>query len=197
MGMVVPSDQLTNVYIWAFDWEYTNPKVFENGLKMMVSEQYYRFENNKLGNAKTAGSGSYGNSKLIHDEALAKGFDDAIFLKSPSHNVAEASVANIIALDFYRKKAYSPIADHCFLNSITKQDALVLLEKNMGYEVVEKDFNVEFLKSMDGCVITGTASGVVPVKEIHNRGEVLSFDIGGDTLKVVNEYRAYVGWDLV
>ena len=61
-------------------------------------------------------------------------------------------------------KLHTPKPD-CFLNGITRQ-TVIGLAKKAGYEVVEREIELEELADAQEVFVTGTAAEVTPVGEI-------------------------------
>ncbi|MEO0386669.1 MAG: aminotransferase class IV, partial [Pseudomonadota bacterium] len=98
--------------------------------------------------------------------------------------VAEATGANV----FFVKdgKVHTPTPD-CFLNGITRQTVLDLLQQQ-GVEVVERHIMPEELDGFEQCWLTGTAAEVTPVGEIGPH----RFEVGALTRGIAEAYERLV-----
>lgn len=105
-------------------------------------------------------NGSYANQCLMKNEALQKGFDEAIAINSAGF-VSEATVANI----FYVKNGeiFTPDKDSDILVGITR-DTVMKIKK-----VTEKKVSKEDLYSADEIFLTGSSAGIVSVKSIDEK----------------------------
>lgn len=105
-------------------------------------------------------NGSYANACLMKNEALQKGFDEAIAMNSAGF-VSEATVANI----FYVKNGeiFTPDAQSDILIGITR-DTVMKIKK-----VTEKKVTREDLYTADEIFLTGSSAGIVSVKSIDGK----------------------------
>jgi branched-chain amino acid aminotransferase len=99
--------------------------------------------------------------------------------------VAEATGANVFFL-MEDGKIHTPIAD-CFLNGITRKAVIVML-KDMGYEVVERHIMPDDLAQAKECFLTGTAAEITPVSQIGDR----HMNPGSDCRNIVEQYAKLV-----
>jgi branched-chain amino acid aminotransferase len=115
--------------------------------------------------------------------AEAKGCSDALMMDYRGY-VAEATGANV----FFVKdgKVHTPTPD-CFLNGITRQTVLRLLEQR-GIEVIERHIEPQEMADFEQCWLTGTAAEVTPVGQI---GE-FTFEVGALARGISEEYEKLV-----
>ncbi|MBB5515134.1 branched-chain amino acid aminotransferase [Rubricella aquisinus] len=115
--------------------------------------------------------------------AEAKGCSDALMMDHRGY-VAEATGANV----FFVKdgKVHTPKPD-CFLNGITRQTVLRLLEQR-GIEVIERHIEPQEMADFEQCWLTGTAAEVTPVGQI---GE-FTFEVGALARGISEEYEKLV-----
>lgn len=107
-------------------------------------------------------AGQYLNSRLAVSEAASRGFAEAILL-NPEGNVAEASVANVF---FVRDGVLTTNdANASILMGITRDSAIQIAE-SLAVPVRIRDFGPDELVDADEVFITGTASEIVPIREI-------------------------------
>ena len=83
---------------------------------------------------------------LTHDGYIAESTGSNIFFKMKDGNV------------------HTPTPDS-FLNGITRQTVISLLEKE-GMKVIERTIDLNELKNVEECFLTGTAAEVSPVGKI-------------------------------
>ena len=115
--------------------------------------------------------------------AEAKGCSDALFMDYRGY-VAEATGANI----FFVKdgEVHTPKPD-CFLNGITRQTVITMLEQK-GINVVERYIMPDEMESFEQCWLTGTAAEVTPVGQIGD----YNFEVGALTRDISDSYEKLV-----
>jgi branched-chain amino acid aminotransferase len=115
--------------------------------------------------------------------AEAKGCSDALFMDYRGY-VAEATGANI----FFVKdgEVHTPKPD-CFLNGITRQTVITMLEQK-GINVVERYIMPDEMESFEQCWLTGTAAEVTPVGQIGD----YNFEVGALTRDISESYETLV-----
>jgi len=118
-------------------------------------------------------NGSYVNSFLAGQEALKRGFDDAILLNLDGR-VAEATGMNVFLVKKNRIVTPPPSAN--ILAGITRDCVIKLAQKELGLRVQEKNVTIPELKSADEVFLTGTGAEIAPVglidKKIINRRKI-------------------------
>jgi len=98
-------------------------------------------------------------------EATQRGFDNAVVLDAIG-NVAELATANFwIAKD---GAAITPVPNGCFLNGITKQRVMRLLEER-GIKVVEARVTWQDVLTADEVFSTGNYGKVIPITRVEDR----------------------------
>ena len=115
--------------------------------------------------------------------AEAKGCSDALFMDYRGY-VAEATGANI----FFVKdgEVHTPKPD-CFLNGITRQTVIKMLEEK-GINVIERYIMPDEMESFEQCWLTGTAAEVTPVGQIGD----YNFEVGALTRDISESYEKLV-----
>ncbi len=115
--------------------------------------------------------------------AEAKGCSDAMMFDYRGY-VAEATGANI----FFVKdgEVHTPKAD-CFLNGITRQTVIGMLEKK-GVKVHERRIEASELDGFEQCWLTGTAAEVTPVGQIGD----YNFEVGAMAIDIASDYEKLV-----
>ena len=161
--MIAVSAQHTKIHTAIAVWEwpsYFDPETKMKGIKLDISNWRRPPANCAPVHAKAAGL--YMICTLAKHEAEKKGFDDTLML---SHDglIAEATGANI----FFRMSdgnIHTPLPK-TFLNGITRTTIIDLL-KAKDLDVIERDIELEELKNVTECFLTGTAAEVTPVGKI-------------------------------
>ncbi|MEO1686810.1 MAG: branched-chain amino acid aminotransferase [Pseudomonadota bacterium] len=128
-------------------------------------------------------SGLYMICTMSKHAAEAKGCSDALMMDHRGY-VAEATGANI----FFAKdgKVHTPTPD-CFLNGLTRQTVVGLLEKR-GIEVIERHIEPQELEGFEQCWLTGTAAEVTPVGKIGD----WNFEVGALATGIASDYEQLV-----
>ncbi len=167
------------VATWEWGAYYGDAK--SKGAKLDISKWKRPSPETIPSHAKAAGL--YMICTMSKHEAEAKGCSDALMMDYRGY-VAEATGANI----FFVKdgKVHTPTPD-CFLNGITRQTVIELLEKR-GIEIVERHIRPEELADFEQCWLTGTAAEVTPVGQIGD----YRFEVGELTLSVASDYEKLV-----
>ncbi len=107
----------------------------------------------------------YPNNARMFREAISKGFDNALVLDALG-NVAESASANVFMVK--DGKALTPIPNGTFLNGITKQRIMQLLQDD-GIEVIEKTLTYEDFLQADEIFLTGNLAKVTTVKQLDEK----------------------------
>ena len=182
--MMAISAQKNKIHVAIATWEwgsYFDPKLKIEGIKLNISKWRRPAPNTIPWDTKAAGL--YMICSMSKHTAEAKGCSDAMMLDYRGY-VAEATGANI----FFVKdgEVHTPDPD-CFLNGITRQTVISILE-NLGIKVHVRHIKPEELGSFEQCWLTGTAAEVTPVGQI---GEY-SFEVGDLTRKISESYEKIV-----
>jgi len=132
-----------------------------SGLRLMISS-WTKIDRRMIPSTAKA-CGQYLNSRLATQEAIAKGYDEALLLNAED-KVAEAAVANI----FFVKDGVVRTNDETssILLGITR-DTAIKLARSLGLRVEIGEIAVEDLREADEVFLTGTAKEIVAVTEIH------------------------------
>jgi len=162
-GMGLRADNLrVHVMVAAWEWgAYLGQEALDNGIRIRKSTFVKNDSHPSMYLAKA--NGNYINSMLALDEAMNKGYDEALLLDSKG-NVAEGSGENIFMIK--DKVLYTPTLV-ASLNGITR-NTIITLAKELGYEVVETIIKIEQLYSADEVFFTGSAAEVTPIREIDD-----------------------------
>jgi branched-chain amino acid aminotransferase len=162
-GMGLRADNLkVHVMVAAWEWgAYLGQEALENGIRIRKSTFVKNDSHPSMYLAKA--NGNYINSMLALDEAMNKGYDEALLLDSKG-NVAEGSGENIFMVKDGVLCTPTLVAS---LNGITR-NTIITLAKEQGYDVVETTMKIEQLYDADEVFFTGSAAEVTPIREIDD-----------------------------
>jgi len=151
------------VGIAVWEWgPYLGEEARDKGVRMSVSSFTRHHPNVMMTKAKI--SGNYVNSTLAKTIAVRAGFDEAIML-DPDGYVAECTGENLFLVR--NSRIYTPPRT-TILEGITR-DAVITLAQDLGVPVVEEPISRDQLYIADEVFVCGTATEVVPVREIDFR----------------------------
>ena len=154
-----PVDCAVAVWRWG---TYLGDDALENGIRCIFSS--WRRIDPKTLPVTAKATGHYLNSMLAVHEAKDRGVDEAILLDNNGY-VAEGPGENIFAVK--NATLYTPAVESSILPGITRASVIVLA-RDLGYEVVEKPIQKEELLAADEVFFTGTAAEVSPIREIDS-----------------------------
>ncbi len=159
MGLRPPADAKAELMIAAFGWEaYLGADAIENGVEVGVSS-WNRLAPNTMPTAAKAG-GNYLSSQLISMEAGRHGYTEGIAM-DVNNQISEGAGQNLFLV---RKGViYTPPGSASILSGLTR-DSVMILAKDLGYDVREETITRDALYLADEFFMTGTATEVVPVK---------------------------------
>ncbi len=162
-GMGLRADNLrVHVMVAAWEWgAYLGQDALDNGIRIRKSSFIKNDSHPSMYLAKA--NGNYINSMLALDEAMSKGYDEALLLDSKG-NVAEGSGENIFMIK--DGVLYTPTLV-ASLNGITR-NTIITLAKELDYDVVETIIKIEELYEADEVFFTGSAAEVTPIREIDD-----------------------------
>ena len=185
-GMGLRADNLkVHVMVAAWEWgAYLGQEALENGIRIRKSTFVKNDSHPSMYLAKA--NGNYINSMLALDEALSKGYDEALLLDSKG-NVAEGSGENIFMIN--DGVLYTPTLT-ASLNGITR-NTIMTLAKEQGIDVVETTIKIEQLYDADEVFFTGSAAEVTPIREIDDN------QIGNGSRGPITEKLQTMYFDLV
>ena len=164
---------------WEWGAYYGDAKM--KGAKLDISKWKRPSPETIPSHAKAAGL--YMICTMSKHAAEAKGCSDAMMFDYRGY-VAEATGANI----FFVKdgEVHTPLPD-CFLNGITRQTVIGMLEER-GIKVHERHIMPEELAGFEQCWLTGTAAEVTPVGQIAD----YNFEVGALTRDIAESYEKLV-----
>jgi len=185
-GMGLRADNLrVHVMVAAWEWgAYLGKENLENGIRIRKST--FRKNDSHPSMYLAKANGNYINSMLALDEAMSKGYDEALLLDSKG-NVAEGSGENIFMIN--DGVLYTPELT-ASLNGITR-NTIMTLAKETGHDVVETTIKLEQLYDADEVFFTGTAAEVTPIREIDDNS------IGNGSRGPITEKLQTMYFDLV
>ncbi|MBQ4891294.1 branched-chain amino acid transaminase [Shewanella sp. MMG014] len=182
MGITPPSDAQCELVVAAFEWgAYLGADSMDAGVDVAVTS-WQRLAPNTIPTGAKAG-GNYLSSLQISTEAKRNGFDEGIALDT-NGLVSEGAGANLFVVK--NNKIYTPPATAAILKGITR-DTIMVLARDLGYEVIEEAMAREFLYVADEIFMTGTAAEIVPVRSV-DRIEVGSGKRGAVTQQVQQSF---------
>jgi len=148
-------------YVIVWEWgKYLGEEALENGVDVMVSSWNRVATNTLPGIAKAAAN--YMNAQLIKMEALENGYTEGIALDARGY-VSEGSGENIFMVR--DRKLITPPLSASVLPGITR-DCVMVLARELGYQVAEDDIPRESLYIADEVFFTGTAAEITPIRSI-------------------------------
>ncbi len=156
-----PLNSPIDVSIAAWPWgAYLGEEGLRNGIRVKVSS-FQRISPNIL--PPTAkNTGQYANSILAKLESIHAGYDEAILMDYRGF-ISEGPGENL----FIVKDGiiYTPPEHASILKGITR-DSIIVIARDLGYEVVETDMTRGTLYLADEAFFTGTAVELTPIREI-------------------------------
>ncbi|MEM3671114.1 MAG: branched-chain amino acid transaminase [Thermoprotei archaeon] len=161
---VNPLKSPVEVAIAAWEWgAYLSTSDGHSGVRCMVSS-WRRISSDSLPpQAKSVAN--YANSALAKMEAIQNGYDEAVMLNSEGM-VTEGSGENIFRVK--NGVVGTPPAAAGALRGITR-DTILRLAQEIGTPTERVNISREELYTADELFLTGTATGVVSVREIDGR----------------------------
>ena len=158
---VNPAGSPVDVAIAVWEWgKYLGPEALEQGVDVCVAS-WNRMAPNTMPNMAKAAS-NYMNSQLIKMEAITNGYVEGIGLDVHGY-VSEGSGENLFLVK--DGVAYTTPIAGSILVGITR-NTIILLLKELGYEVREQTIPREMLYIADEVFFTGSASEVTPIRTV-------------------------------
>ncbi len=169
----------TAIAVWEWGAYYGDAKM--KGAKLDISK--WKRPSPETIPSKAKASGLYMICTMSKHAAEAKGCSDALMMDYRGY-VAEATGANV----FFVKdgQVHTPKPD-CFLNGITRQTVIELLEER-GITVIERHIEPAEMEGFEQCWLTGTAAEVTPVGQIGD----YTFEVGALTRDISSAYENLV-----
>jgi branched-chain amino acid aminotransferase len=171
----LPCQVNASIAVWPWG-TYLGEEGIRHGVRMKVSS-WRRQDPNMIPPAAKV-TGLYVNSSLAKVDALKSGYDEAILLNGG--------------------RIITPPLSAGALDGITR-DSIMVIARDLGYEVVEENLLRSDLYIADEAFLTGTAAEVVPIRSVDDR---VIGEPGEMTRKIQEIYfaairgevEAYKGW---
>jgi branched-chain amino acid aminotransferase len=162
MGLF-PLEAPVDVTIAVWEWgAYLGEESKQVGVRAKVSSWRRISSQTMIPQAKA--TGQYLNSVLAKIESSKAGYEEAILLDEHG-NVCEGSGENIFVV---RDATIStPPLTASILDGITRR-SVIQIARELGFEVVERDVSRAELVLADEVFVSGTATELVPVREIDD-----------------------------
>ena len=163
-GFGLSADTPTDVAVSA--WEmgpYLGHDVIAAGIDACVSS-WQRFAPNTIPAGAKAG-GNYLSGQLVAREARRLGFGEGIALASTGLLSEGAGENLFLAFD---GALHTPPVSAALLNGITR-NSLIILARDHGIPVVERDLPREYLYLCDELFMCGTAAEITPIRSVDGR----------------------------
>jgi branched-chain amino acid aminotransferase len=158
-----PLDLPVEVAIALWEWgAYLGEESKLSGIRAKVSSWRRISPDSLIPHAKA--SGQYLNSVLAKVESVKAGYDEAILLDDHGH-VCEGSGENIYVVR--DGQIVTPPQTASILDGINRK-SIIVIARDLGYEVVERDLARAELYLADEVFLSGTAAELVPVREIDD-----------------------------
>jgi branched-chain amino acid aminotransferase len=150
-----------DVAIMLWEWPaYFTKEAIEEGIDVKIATWARNAPNTTPAMAKSVAN--YANAQLIKLEAIAEGYAEGIALDTQG-NLSEGSGQNVfIVRDGI---IHTPPIGSSVLSGITR-DSVVILAKDLGFEVREQTLPREMLYIADEVFFVGTAVEVTPIKSV-------------------------------
>jgi branched-chain amino acid aminotransferase len=158
---VNPTGVPVDVAIATLNWgKYLGKDALEKGIAVRVSSWRRAAPDTFPFMAKTGAN--YMNSQLIKLEAIADGYEEGIALDSFGF-LAEGSGENLFLVR--GNSVFTPTLANAILPGVTR-DCILVLARELGYDVREEQLPREMLTIADEVFFTGTAAEITPITSI-------------------------------
>jgi branched-chain amino acid aminotransferase len=152
------------IAILAWPWgAYLGAGALENGIHVTVS-RWKKFSSLAMP-ATAKACGQYLNSMLAVQDAVKRGFDEALLVDEDGI-IAEGSGENIFLVQGGTVLTNDE-RDHVLMG-ITR-DAIITLARDLGYKVLVGQMRLEELEVADEAFFTGTAAEVTPISSVDRK----------------------------
>ncbi len=159
-----PRPNPINVAIAAFAWPtYLGKIALERGVRSTISS--WRRIDRRSFHVGAKATANYLNSALAKEEALDRGYDEAIMLNYGG-KVAEGPGENIFMVK--SEVVITPPESAGILMGITR-DSILRIAKDLGLKVAERNITPAQLKSATEAFYSGTAAEISPIREIDGK----------------------------
>ena len=184
MGLRSQESLSVNVAIACWEWpSYMDPDAKKNGISVIKSP-YQQYDNPLYSNNKIIGT--YVNSIMAVNDAIAKGAEEAILMDKNGH-ISEGSGENLFIVK--NSRLITPTTDFC-LNGITRQ-SVISIANDLNFEIEEKDLKFDDLLNADEAFYSGTAVEITPITKV-NESKIGTGSIGPITEILQKKYSEIV-----
>ncbi|MBT5856664.1 branched-chain amino acid transaminase [bacterium] len=160
MGILPTANPVESV-LAAWEWgAYLGEEGLEKGIRCTISP-WEKFSSKAMP-ATAKCTANYANSVLAKQEAVNRGFDEAILLNS-NGTISEGPGENIFCIK--DGKITTPPVEDDALRGITCDTVIQLIE-DMGIPIERKTLTKAEMLAADELFFTGTAAEVTPIREI-------------------------------
>jgi branched-chain amino acid aminotransferase len=174
----------TMVLAWRWD-PLLGSESLQRGIRACISP-WKKFHSDMMPTTAKA-SGQYVNSILAINDAVARGYDEAIFLGADGF-VAEASAENLFLV---RDGAlFTNDEKSSILLGITR-DSIIQIARDLGYTVTITPIKATDIIAANEVFLTGTAAEVVPVCEVDGK-QIGTGECGAITRRIQEKFRRIV-----
>jgi len=174
MGLRSQDSLSVNVAIACWEWpSYMDPDAKKNGISVIKSP-YQQYDNPLYSNNKIIGT--YVNSIMAVNDAIAKGAEEAILMDKNGH-ISEGSGENLFIVK--NSCLITPTTDFC-LNGITRQ-SVISIANDLNYKIEEKDLIFDDLLNADEAFYSGTAVEITPITKVNE------FKIGSGSIGPITD----------
>jgi branched-chain amino acid aminotransferase len=161
---VHPRNCPVEVAIMAWPWgPYLGADAVEKGIQVTVS-RWKKFSSLAMP-ATAKACGQYLNSMLAVQDAVKRGFDEALLVDEDGI-ITEGSGENIFMVQD-RVVLTNDERDHVLMG-ITR-DSIITLARDLGYKVMVGQMRLEELEVADEAFFTGTAAEVTPISAVDHK----------------------------
>ena len=105
-------------------------------------------------------------------EAESQNFNEFLFLDY-NNNILETCYSNIFFLK--ENTLFTPISTLPILNGIIRQQ--FIQNKFQNFKIIEKEINVDEIKSFSGCFLTNSINNIVPIEKIIYNQKIIHYSI--------------------
>lgn len=176
-GILAPTPITPNFVIMAFERALNGPPTLAG---LIVQSR----KNETAVSAKIK-STSYLDNILAKKEALAEGFDEAIFLNTVA-NLADGAVSNFFIVN--NNQIYTPRVEDGALPGVIRQ--ILLDDSTTHFSISEQTISLAMLKQADEIFLTNVLIGVKSLHRLNNQ-IFKSFEVANKIAGWLKDYKNY------
>lgn len=150
-------------------------------INIYVEDEYVRAVKGGTGMAKTGGN--YAGSLIAQNRAKKLGFDQVLWLDAKHRKyIEEVGAMNVMFVT--KDKVITPALTGSILDGITRKSTIEII-KSFGLELEEREISIDEVIELSnkGELLemfgTGTAVVILPIANLHYKGEDISIGSGG------------------